>query len=116
LTAQNVEDLSFANVHDAMKGVDLRELTLKPLVGDGRITASLVVWPPDSEPQECRHDDFIESALVLSGEIIDEDGTTHTRGAVWLRPPGQVHRPRAGHNGAQLVLWRVAQEGGKGRG
>jgi hypothetical protein len=109
LSRTNVEGVSFASISSALEGVDRSRLTIVPLFAGegGGFTAHLVVWPPNSESQECLHDGFAEAAHIVAGSILDEDGREHRAGELWMRPAHHVHRPRAGAEGAQLVLWRV---------
>lgn len=108
MTQTNVEGVSFASISAALEGVDRSRLTIVPLFsGDGGFTAHLVVWPPNSQSQACLHENFAEAAHIVAGSIVDEDGREHRAGGLWLRPAHHVHHPRAGAEGAQLVLWRV---------
>lgn len=109
MAQRNVEGVSFASISTALEGVDGSQLSIVPLfAGDGgRFTAHLVVWPPDSESHECLHEDSSEAAHIVAGSIVDEDGREHRAGELWMRPANHVHHPRAGAEGARLVLWRV---------
>ncbi|WNZ09521.1 hypothetical protein [Streptomyces sp. 11x1] len=102
-------DTSFADLGTALEGVDRDRLTIVPLFAgdDAGLTAHLVVWPPNAPSQACVHEDFAEAAHIVAGSIIDEDGTEHRAGGLWMRPAHHVHHPRAGAEGAQLVLWRA---------
>ncbi|MET7605884.1 hypothetical protein ABZS96_25895 [Streptomyces avermitilis] len=99
--------ISFASIATAMHGVDPDVLHMIPLLASGASEAFLVVWPPDTPAQECRHNEFEESAVILAGELIDEDNTKHGQGDLWQRPAAHVHHPRSGPEGARVLLWRV---------
>jgi quercetin dioxygenase-like cupin family protein len=96
----------FASVTAAKEEADPKGVSLVRLLEGDKGKAFLVVWPPDTPPQECMHGSDEESALVLAGKIVDEDGTEHGPGDAWWRPAGEVHRPRSGPEGAELLLWR----------
>jgi hypothetical protein len=109
LTEQTVEGVSFASLPAAMDGVDPSKLTQRPLLKGENFAVDLVVWPPNSARYECIHSDFVECALIVKGSIIDEDEREHEAGALWQRPSNHVHHPRAGADGARLLLIRVSR-------
>ena len=97
----------FIKVPEALMTGTPGEVAIRLMLDFDRAVIYKVDWAPDTAPQECDHAGAHELAIVLEGAIIDEDGTVHGKHSMWMRPPGDVHYPKAGPEGASLVLFRL---------
>jgi hypothetical protein len=106
LTLHQTEGAPFAGVTTADERKELEGVDLFPLLMEGACEIFRVVWSPNHPREACQHGSHEEIAIVLAGTLVDEDGRTYGPWDCWRRPAEDVHHPRSGPEGAEVLIIR----------